>query len=68
MINSRNYRSPLPLLLARGTTLPLEAVGGPVGVFDELGIKLEAPTTRVMVESNEAEVETNVSYFLQIFL
>ena len=47
-----------------GTTLPLEAVGGPVGSLDELGVKLEAPTTCAMVEGNEVEVETNVSYLL----
>ena len=64
MINSRNHRSTLPLLLARGTSLPLEAVGDPVGALDELGIKLEAPTTRDMVEGNGVEVETNVSYLL----
>ena len=64
MINSRNHRSPLSLLYARGTTLPLEVVGGPVGALDELGVKLEAPTTRAMVEGNGDEVETNVSYLL----
>ena len=64
MINIRNHQSPLPLLWARGTTLPLEAVGGPVGALDELGVKLEAPTTQAMVEGNGAEVETNVSYLL----
>ena len=30
---------------ARDTTLRLEAVGGPLGALDELGVKLEAPTT-----------------------
>ena len=50
IINNRNHQFPLPLLQARGTTLPLEAVGGPVGALDELGVKLEAPTTQVMVE------------------
>ena len=45
-------------------TLPLEVVGGPVGALDELGVKLEAPTTRAMEEGNGFEVETNVSYFL----
>ena len=64
MINNRNHRSPLPLLWERGTTLPLEAVGGPVGALDELGVKLEAPATRAMVEGNGAEVEANVRYLL----
>ena len=64
MINSRNHRSPLPLLLTRGTTLPLEAIGGRVGALDELGVKLEAPTTWAMVEGNGAEVEANVSCLL----
>ena len=54
MINNRNHRSPLPL----------EVVGGPVSALDELSVKLEAPTARVMVEGNGAEVETNVSYIL----
>ena len=31
---------------------------------DELGVKLEVPTTRDMLEGNGAEVETNVSYLL----
>ena len=57
-----HHISPLPLLLARGTTLPLEAVGGHVGALDELGVKLEAPATWAMVEGNGDEVETNVSY------
>ena len=47
-----------------GTPPPLEAVWGPVGALDELGIKLETPTTRAMVEGNGVEVETNVSYLL----
>ena len=64
MINSRNHQSPLPLLYARGTTLPLEAVGSLVGALDELGVKLEAPTTRAMVEGNGVEVEANVRCFL----
>ena len=51
-------------LLARGTTLPLEAVGGPIGALDELDVKLEAPTTRAMLEGNGDKVETNVSYLL----
>ena len=42
----------------------MEAIGGPVGALDELGVKLEAPTTRPMVEGNGVEVETNVSYLL----
>ena len=65
MINNRNRRSPLPLLLARSTTLPLEIVGGHVGALDELGDKLEAPTTWAMVEGYGAEVKANVSFLLQ---
>ena len=42
----------------------MEAVGGPIGALDELGVKLEAPTTRAMVEGNGAEVEANVSCLL----
>ena len=49
MINNTNHRFPLPLLEARGTTIPLEVVGGPVCALDELGVKLEAPTNRAMV-------------------
>ena len=64
MINNWNHRSPLPLLWERGTTLPLEAVGGPIGALDELVVKLEAPTTRTMVEGNGVEVEANVSCLL----
>ena len=64
MINNRNHRSLPPLLWARGTILPLEAVGGPVGALDELGVKLEAPTTLAMVEGNGVEVEANVSCLL----
>ena len=45
-------------------TLPLEVVGGLVGALDVLGVKLEAPTTRAMVEGDGAEVETNVRYLL----
>ena len=41
-----------------------EAEGSLVGALDELGVKLEAPTTWAMVEGNGAEVETNVSYLL----
>ena len=51
--------TPIPL-----TTLPLEAVGGPVGALDELGVKLEALAAWAMVEGNVAEVEANVSCLL----
>ena len=64
VINNRNHRSPLPLLWERCTTLPLEAVGGPIGALDEFGLKLEALATRAMVEGNGAEVEANVSCLL----
>ena len=50
MINNRNNGSPLPLLRARSMTLPLETVGGPIGALDELGVELEAPIVRAMVE------------------
>ena len=59
MINNRNNLFPLPLLQARGTTLPLEAIGGRGGTRDELGV--EAPTARVELEGNVAEVEAKVS-------
>ena len=59
MINDRNHLFPLPLLRARGTTLPLEAVGGRGGTRDELGV--EAPTARVELEGNVAEVKAKVS-------
>ena len=56
-----NHHSPLPLLRVRGTNLPLEAIGGSVGALDELGVKLESPTARDMVEGNGDEVEANVT-------
>ena len=59
MINDRNHLFPLPLLRARGTTLPLEAVGGRGGTRDELGV--EAPTARAELEGNVAEVKAKVS-------
>ena len=59
MINDRNHLFPLPFLRARGTTLPLEAVGGRGGTRDELGV--EAPTARVELEGNVAEVKAKVS-------
>ena len=55
MINDRNHLFPLPLLRARGTTLPLEAVGGRGGTRDELGV--EAPTARAELEGNVVEVK-----------
>ena len=42
----------------------MEAVGDLVGALDELGIKLEALTTRTMVEGNGVEMETSASYIL----
>ena len=59
MINDRNHLFPLPLLWARGTTLPLEAVGGRGGSQDELGV--EAPIAQVELEGNVAEVKAKVS-------
>ena len=59
MINDRNHLFPLPLLWARGTTLPLEAVGGRGGTRDEPGV--EAPNARAELEGNVAEVKAKVS-------
>ena len=59
MINDRNRLFPLPLLWARDTTLPLEAIGGRGGTRDEPGV--EAPTARAELEGNVAKVESNVS-------
>jgi len=59
MINDRNHLFPLPLLWARGTTLPLEAVGGRGGTRDEPGV--EAPTARAELEGNVVEVKAKVS-------
>ena len=59
MINDRNHLFPLPLLWARGTTLPLEAIGGRGGTWDEPGV--EAPTARAELEGNLAEVKAKVS-------
>ena len=58
MINDRNHLFPLPLLRARGTSLPLEAVGGRGGTRDEL--RVEAPTARVELEGSVAEVKDKV--------
>ena len=63
MINDRNHLFPLLVLRARGTTLPLEAVGGRGGTRDEPG--MEAPTARVELEGNVAEVKAKVSCSLQ---
>ena len=59
MINDRNHLFPLPLLWARGTTLPLEAIGGRGGTRDEHGV--EAPTAQAELEGNVAEVKAKVS-------
>ena len=59
MINDRNHLFPLPLLWARGTTLPLEAIGGRGGTRDEPGV--EAPTAQAELEGNVAEVKAKVS-------
>jgi hypothetical protein len=59
MINDRNHLFPLPLLWARGTTLPLEAIGGRGGTRDEP--EVEAPTAQAELEGNVAEVKAKVS-------
>ena len=59
MINDKNHLFSLPLLRARGTTLPLEEVGGHGGTRDEPGV--EAPTARAELEGNVAEVKAKVT-------
>ena len=60
MINDRNHLFPLPLLWARGTTLPLEAIGGRGGTRDESGV--EAPTAQAELEGHVDEgLECNFS-------
>ena len=61
-----NHWFPLPLLWAKGTTLPLEVVDGYGGALVELGVELEAPITLAMVEGSGAEVEANMSCFLLV--
>ena len=59
MINNMNHWSPPPLLWEKDTTLPLEAIGGPVRALDEAGVEMKAPSTWAMVEVNGAMVEVN---------
>ena len=59
MINDRNHVFPLSLLRARGTTLPLEAIGGCGGTLDDPGVK--DPTARAELEGNVVEVKSKLS-------
>ena len=46
-----NHRFPLPLLQVKGTTLPLEVVGGCGGAWNEVGVEaLEPLATPIEVE------------------
>ena len=63
-----NNQFPLPLLWARGTTLPSEAIGDHISALDEPKVESEYPIAQVVVKGNAVEVEGNVSCFLSVIV